>query len=562
MVERQLRYVQLGYQPLSSSSEWLRERFEHIKQNLPSFLIPKSFVLVVTALYKAARDRAVSLLSEDIQASTKFVQDLALCSIQMQGIVKSASLDSALELPCMAAGLPHFSTSWARCWGRDIFIAMRGLLLVTGRHAEAEAHILAFATTLKHGMIPNLLDSVRTPRYNSRDSIWFYMQAIQDYVNLVPNGAKILEKKVKRRFPLNDEYIEWNDPRAYSYETSVVDIIQETLARHAQGLHFREANAGPQLDMQMTDKGFNIDVEVDWSTGFIHGGSQYNCGTWMDKMGECESAGSKGVPGTPRDGAAVEIIGLLKSTLRWVIQLHKQGLYPYTTVQATIDGREAKMAFVDWDKLIQDNFERCFYIPTEIAKDEKQDIDSSIVNRRGIYKDLYKSGKPYEDYQLRAQVPMAMTVAPELFETEHALSHLALADKVLRGPLGMATLDPSDQNYRPFYNNSEDSTDFHTAKGRNYHQGPEWVFPVGYFLRAFLIFQSRKTKASKTEVSRQILERLSAHREELQRTPWAGLTELTNRNGQLCPDSSPTQAWSSGTLLDVIYDMRLLNVSS
>lgn len=41
------------------------------------------------------------------------------------------------------------------------------------------------------------------------------------------------------------------------------------------------------------------------------------------------------MPGTPRDGAPVEIVGLLKSAVRWLADLSKKGLFPHQGVKAT-----------------------------------------------------------------------------------------------------------------------------------------------------------------------------------------------------------------------------------
>lgn len=129
---------------------------------------------------------------------------------------------------------------------------------------------------------------------------------------------------------------------------------------------------------------------------------------------------------------------------------------------------------------------------TDPADDEKYNVDSRLVNRRGIYKDVYGSGagREWSDYQLRANYrssslssflshsqelmdsrdvvsAIAMIVAPELFTPENALEAIRKVDQHLRGPLGMKTLDPGDSQYRGDYDNANDGTDRSVAKGWN-----------------------------------------------------------------------------------------------
>lgn len=59
---------------------------------------------------------------------------------------------------------------------------------------------------------------------------------------MCPSGNAILSDKVKRRFPADDTWVAWDDARAYEYESSVAELVQEILQRHAEGIEFREYN--------------------------------------------------------------------------------------------------------------------------------------------------------------------------------------------------------------------------------------------------------------------------------------------------------------------------------
>lgn len=520
-------------------------------------------------------------MSNFVKNGSTLVRELALGSVVLGGYVPGAHLPplsrqltppqppyqidektNARQETCttISAGLPHFAAGYMRNWGRDTFIALRGLFLLTGRFQEARYIILAFAGCLRHGLIPNLLDKGTHARYNCRDAVWWWIQAIQDYTKEAPNGYLILKDKVARLYPTDD-----SPPQEPGVkEMPLEEVIQEALQRHFAGIAFRERNAGYQIDSQMTDEGFNVRAGIDTKNGFVYGGNPWNCGTWMDKMGSSEKAGNKGHPATPRDGSAVELVGLCKSALRWLDQMYKDGYYPYNAVEKTEHGVKTVMTFDQWGSLIKKNFEPCFWVPPAHQPVHHDDLHPELIHRRLIYKDSYGAIWPWADYQLRPNFPIAMVVAPELFTAEKAWDALNVVKETLVGPFGMKTLDPSDMNYNGYYYNSNDSHDYKCAHGFNYHQGPEWLWPMGFYLRARLYFaqkvaDSKKAVAAAVEEVKAIL---SNNYQIIQASPWRGLPELTNRDGDVCPDSCPIQAWSHACLLEVVCDLQKLQASS
>lgn len=142
---------------LRAAQSWLWQHFEAVRI-IPPNLRPVAFDRVIAAAYTVAVEVAVAHLSPFVRDGGKFVRLLGMTSVQLFSATSSGPL---LDLPLietpharahslareppvvlvpyqpsLAAGLPHFSTGFMRNWGRDTFISLRGLLLVTGRFDE------------------------------------------------------------------------------------------------------------------------------------------------------------------------------------------------------------------------------------------------------------------------------------------------------------------------------------------------------------------------------------------------------------------------------------------
>jgi glycogen debranching enzyme len=171
----------------------------------------------------------------------------------------------------------------------------------------------------------------------------------------------------------------------------------------------------------MSNEGFNNKIGVDSKTGFVYGGNRWNCGTWMDKMGSSENAGNKGYPGSPRDGSAVELIGLSRSIINWLIQMIEKGFYPYN---------EEKQILEDWLKKIDKNFEKEFWI-------DQNSTENQFINRRNIYKDTINSSLQWTDYQFRPNFLIAAVVVSLNKRNKFSLSivfrHLKCLIKIIYG---------------------------------------------------------------------------------------------------------------------------------
>lgn len=74
---------------------------------------------------------------------------------------------------------------WFSDWGRDSFIALNGVTMLTGRLDQARQVLDTFAHAVSEGMIPNRFDDYGGPaHYNSVDASMWFIKAVDQYLRI------------------------------------------------------------------------------------------------------------------------------------------------------------------------------------------------------------------------------------------------------------------------------------------------------------------------------------------------------------------------------------------
>jgi predicted glycogen debranching enzyme len=199
-------------------------------------------------------------------AAPRWVQRLTLAADQF--IVRRSNAQGELQGTSVIAGYPWFSD-----WGRDTMIALPGLALATGRHADAAAILRTFANHVSEGMLPNRFpDGGEVAEYNTVDATLWMFHAVSAYVEATRDCVLLRDL-----YPTLREIIDWHQ------------------------------------------RGTRYGIRVDTRDGLLFAGEAGVQLTWMDaKVGDWVV--------TPRIGKAVEINALwhfaLSHMARWARDLN------------------------------------------------------------------------------------------------------------------------------------------------------------------------------------------------------------------------------------------------
>ena len=90
--------------------------------------------------------------------------------------------DNLIQNISISKGIPYNTIGSERMYFRDTLIGFKSLFLISNLYNEGKNILKIIASSLRHGLIPDFFDEGDKPRYNSRDTCWYFINAVKNYI--------------------------------------------------------------------------------------------------------------------------------------------------------------------------------------------------------------------------------------------------------------------------------------------------------------------------------------------------------------------------------------------
>ena len=569
-------------EPFTLLKDFLKGNILPFFKRLPTHLKSIYFESIIISLYHTVIRVSLQNISYSFLNFGDFATALTLSSFQFYGKMNSISTyirDISIKKPdlnemiSVSKGIPFNVQNKKRMYFRDTLIAFKALFLIKSNFKEGKNMLKLIASTLRHGLIPDLFDEEEKMRYYSRDTCWYFINAVKEYINFTQD-YKFLKEEIDLLFLSDISYENHLEKKAKgeTVKYTLEQIIQIIFQSHAKGIHFIEWNYGIKNNSFLKNEGYSIDIDLDPNTGFIYGGNYYNNGTWMDKIGTSSKGKNKGLPATPRPGTNIEIISLLYSCLDFIVEMGKNNYFKYKSVKLS---NNDNYPYTQWKLLIKDSFEDEFYVKKyniEINNSYNNEYNENPI-KGNIYKDyINKNDVNIYEFQLRPNFLIALYISPELFTYENIINAMNNVELYLlrndkENVIGLKTLDKTDKEYNGLYNKKE-TNNFLTSGGFNIHNGIEhtWLYGIYLILKIKYFFIENKNISSSEELKNKVMKfasnKLIPLMNIIKNNKWFGLPEMTDKEGNIIIDGNKSDLKAMAIFLELIEMLIKINTEN
>lgn len=320
---------------------------------------------------------------------------------------------------------------------------------------------------------------------------------------LLEFSRHISEGMLPNRFPDAGEEAEYNTVDATLWYFEAIRAFVEKTGDYEfirENLYEKLANV---IAWHLHGTRYNIHIDTD---GLLYAGTKDVQLTWMDaKIGDWVV--------TPRVGKAVEIQALWYNALCIMADFAEK-----------FDDEEDKARYEAMAAMAKETFNQVFWNEAEQC----------------LF-DVVENGS--RDASVRPNQIFAVSLPHTMLSIGRGRKIVEKVEAELLTPVGLRSLSPKDEQYRPIYIGSP------LERDSAYHQGTVWAWPIGAFIDAY-----RKVYANGHQTEKRVSEILEGFKLHLTEAGIGQISEIFDADKPHNPRGCIAQAWSVAEVLRVLQN--------